>query len=430
MVRSLANDSWLQLGTWENLEALFESKSNSGELDSTRLGVLKSLRFERNTFLSFPKDDVAKVEEDEDDEVSAEDASKHEGKIVELDNDTDVTLVDVDAEVEMDTNIQGRMAESQAKAYNLDLQHSEKVLSMQDTDEAEPAEVEEVLKVVTTTKLMTKVVTTDTPITTAAQVPKASAPRRRRGVVIQDPEETTAASVIVHSEIDMDEAFSRQLEAELNANINWNDVIEQVKRSKNQDNTVMRYQALKRKPMTEAQARKNMIIYLKNMAVFKMNFFKGMTYNGIRPLFEKHYNSNQAFLERVEKEVIIQEKEIEEEGSKRKGESLEQDIAKKQRMDEEERREVLETLCMLVKEIFESIELKNFSDDFLLNILKIMFEKSKIMFLLVEKKYPLTHFTLEQMLNNVRLEVKEESEMSLELLRLVRRQLNEGYVPE
>nr|GEY47110.1 hypothetical protein [Tanacetum cinerariifolium] len=42
------------------------------------------------------------------------------------------------------------------------------------------------------------------------------------------------------------------------------------------------------------------------------------------------------------------------------------------------------------------------------------------------KRYPLTHFTLEQRLNNVRLEVKEESEMSLELLRLVRTQLNEG----
>nr|GEZ17018.1 putative reverse transcriptase domain-containing protein [Tanacetum cinerariifolium] len=38
------------------------------------------------------------------------------------------------------------------------------------------------------------------------------------------------------------------------------------------------------------------------------------------------------------------------------------------------------------------------------------------MFLLVEKKYPLTRFTLEQMLNNVRLEVEKESEMSLELL--------------
>nr|GEY86600.1 hypothetical protein [Tanacetum cinerariifolium] len=90
-----------------------------------------------------------------------------------------------------------------------------------------------------------KVVTTATPtITAAAQVPKASAPRRRRGVIIQDPEET-AASVIVHTEvkpkdkgkcilveerkplksqaqIKTDEVFARQLEAELNANINWN----------------------------------------------------------------------------------------------------------------------------------------------------------------------------------------------------------------
>nr|GFD01651.1 hypothetical protein [Tanacetum cinerariifolium] len=53
-----------------------------------------------------------------------------------------------------------------------------------------------------------------------------------------------------------DEAFARELEAELNANINWNDVMEQVKRKEKQDNTVMRYQALKRKPVTEAQARK------------------------------------------------------------------------------------------------------------------------------------------------------------------------------
>nr|GEW44110.1 retrovirus-related Pol polyprotein from transposon TNT 1-94 [Tanacetum cinerariifolium] len=65
-----------------------------------------------------------------------EDASKQGGKITELDANKDVILVDVDAEVEMDVNIQGRMVESRAKAYNLDLQHSKKVLSMQDTDEA------------------------------------------------------------------------------------------------------------------------------------------------------------------------------------------------------------------------------------------------------------------------------------------------------
>nr|GFA46089.1 hypothetical protein [Tanacetum cinerariifolium] len=117
----------------------------------------------------------------------------------------------------------------------------------------------------------------------------------------------------------------------------------------------------------------------------------------------------QSFLEKVEEEVTVQEKEIKEEGKKRQ-------------------------------------EPKNFSDDFLLNILKIMFEKPNIkanvwkdekgryglakVILVVKKKYPLTHFTLEQMLNNVRLKVKEESEMSLELLTLVRRQLNKGYVPE
>nr|GEX13197.1 hypothetical protein [Tanacetum cinerariifolium] len=51
-----------------------------------------------------------------------------------------------------------------------------------------------------------------------------------------------------------------------------------------------------RKPVTEAQTRKNMMIYLKNMAGFKMDFFKG---------------------------------------NKRKGKSLEQEIVKTQRIDEE-----------------------------------------------------------------------------------------------
>nr|GFB87875.1 hypothetical protein [Tanacetum cinerariifolium] len=87
-----------------------------------------------------------------------------------------------------------------AKAYNLDLQHLEKVLSMQYIDEEEPTEVKEVLKLVTATKLITEVVTTAEPTTIAAQVPKASAPRRRRGVVIQDHEETTS-SVIVHTDV-------------------------------------------------------------------------------------------------------------------------------------------------------------------------------------------------------------------------------------
>nr|GEV54134.1 hypothetical protein [Tanacetum cinerariifolium] len=197
----------------------------------------------------------------------------------------------------------GMLEESQEKVYHLDLEHADKVLSMQETDEAELAEVEEVIEVVTITKFMTEVVTTATTTTattiTVAQVPKASAPRRRRGVIIQDPKEATTASVIVQSE--EDEAFARELEGELNANINLNKVVDQVKRKERQDNTVMRYQSLKRKLITEAHA---------------------------RPIFEKYYYSIQDFLEKGEKE-------IEEEGSKRKSKSFEQKAAKKKRIDEE-----------------------------------------------------------------------------------------------
>nr|GFB37046.1 hypothetical protein [Tanacetum cinerariifolium] len=94
------------------------------------------------------------------------------GGIAELDADEDVTLEDVDVEVTMDAVVMG-----------------------------EPAEVEEVIGVVIASKLMTEVVTTATTTITAAQVPKASAPKRKRGVVIQDPEETATASVIVHHKV-------------------------------------------------------------------------------------------------------------------------------------------------------------------------------------------------------------------------------------
>nr|GEZ16987.1 hypothetical protein [Tanacetum cinerariifolium] len=83
-------------------------------------------------------------------------------------------------------------------------------------------------------------------------------------------------------------------------------------------------------PRRRRGARKNMMVYLKNMAGFKMEFFKGMTYTDIRPIFKKHFNSIVAFLEKGEKE-------IEEEASKQrkwKSESSEQKAAKKQRIDE------------------------------------------------------------------------------------------------
>nr|GEY47552.1 hypothetical protein [Tanacetum cinerariifolium] len=85
----------------------------------------------------------------------------------------------------------------------------------------------------------------------------------------------------------------------------------------------------------------------------------------------------------------------------------------------------LESLWKLVKERFKKTEPKNYTNDYLLKTFKTMFEQPDVEASVwrdqkgrygLAKIYHLIHFTLEQMLNNVRLEVEEESEMSLELL--------------
>nr|GEY05456.1 hypothetical protein [Tanacetum cinerariifolium] len=77
-------------------------------------------------------------------------------------------------------------------------------------------------------------------------------------------------------------------------NIDWNVVVEQMQ-EKHLDN-IRKYQSLKRKPIFVAQARKNMIVYLKNMAGYKIAHFKGMIYDQVRPIFEREYNKVQTFL--------------------------------------------------------------------------------------------------------------------------------------
>nr|GFD51589.1 hypothetical protein [Tanacetum cinerariifolium] len=69
---------------------------------------------------------------------------------------------------------------------------------------------------------------------------------------------------------------------------------------------VQRYQVMKKRPQTEAQARRNMMVYLKNIAGFTLDYFKGMYYDDIRPIFEAKFNANLEFLlkskEQIEKE--------------------------------------------------------------------------------------------------------------------------------
>ncbi|GKE65388.1 hypothetical protein Tco_1519549, partial [Tanacetum coccineum] len=89
--------------------------------------------------------------------------------------------------------------------------------------------------------------------------------------------------------------------------------------------------------------------------------------------------------------------------------------------------EDLEVFWSIVKARFKKTEPVNYMDTFLhLNLKTIMI----LYYLLVEKMYPLTKHRLHQMFNDVKLQVDYECEMAFELLRLVKKQLKEGYVPQ
>nr|GFA56351.1 hypothetical protein [Tanacetum cinerariifolium] len=128
----------------------------------------------------------------------------NQGRMIDdLDKDEGIELVVdqvKDADIaEIKRRHAAEQAEKQAEIYHLDLDHPFKVLSIQEDD----SEVQEVVKVVTTAKLITNVVTAASQVSAASATICAAKPsipaaalivvaaytRRRKGVIIKDPEE-------------------------------------------------------------------------------------------------------------------------------------------------------------------------------------------------------------------------------------------------
>ncbi|GJY52246.1 hypothetical protein Tco_0443093 [Tanacetum coccineum] len=96
------------------------------------------------------------------------------------------------------------------------------------------------------------------------------------------------------AQIARDEEMVRQLlaldkervttELKTTKDIDWNDP------------SIQKYWDLKNKPKSEAQARKNMIVYLKNQSNYQMKDFEGMSYDEIRQIFEKVWDFNHNFV--------------------------------------------------------------------------------------------------------------------------------------
>nr|GFB95782.1 hypothetical protein [Tanacetum cinerariifolium] len=203
------------------------------------------------------------------------------------------------------------------------------------------SKVQEVVKVVTTAKLITEVVTAATsPVSAASATISAAKPsiptaaltvvaaytRRRKGVIIRDPEEELSSKTSAETpklkdkgkgilietskpmkkkdQIEPDAEYARMLHEEINKdheeinkNIDWDAAIDHVKqKSKENPQYIKRYQVMKKRPQFESEAHKNMMIYLKNTAGYKLDFFKGMSYDEIHLIFQARFDANMRFL--------------------------------------------------------------------------------------------------------------------------------------
>nr|GFA61236.1 hypothetical protein [Tanacetum cinerariifolium] len=184
----------------------------------------------------------------------------------------------------------------------------------EEAEEGKPAKVQEVVDVVTTAKLITEVVTAASTIVSAAEPQvlaatitdapvrvAAASTRRRKGVVIKDPEEESTTYSIIPADtkskdkgkgimveepkpltkkqqVEMDEEYARKLHVELNKDIDWDAVIDHVKQKAKEDPTIQR-----------------------------LDYFKGMSYDDKRPIFEFKFNSNMNFLLKTKEQMDEEE---------------------------------------------------------------------------------------------------------------------------
>nr|GEY92017.1 hypothetical protein [Tanacetum cinerariifolium] len=224
-----------------------------------------------------------------------------DGRMIDdLDKDKGIELV-VDQVKDVGiAKTEGRHAAEQAEIYHLDLDHPSKVLSMQEDD----SEVQEVVEVVTTTKLIIDVVTAASQVSAARVIIKdpeeelslktfAETPKLKdkgKGILIETPKPMKK-----QDQIELDAEYARKLHEEINKDheeinkdIDWDDKIDH----------------------TESEARKNMMIYLKNTAGYKMDFFKGMSYDEICLIFQARFDANMRFLFKSREEMEEEDQKV------------------------------------------------------------------------------------------------------------------------
>nr|GFC20347.1 hypothetical protein [Tanacetum cinerariifolium] len=127
---------------------------------------------------------------------------------------------------------------------------------------------------------------------------------KAKGILIETPKPMKKKD-----QIELDAEYARKLHEEINKDIDWDAAIDH----------------------TESEARKNMMIYLKNTAGYKMGFFKGMSYDKICPIFQARFDANMRFLFKSREEMEEEDQEV----LKSIHETPAQKAAKRRKLNEE-----------------------------------------------------------------------------------------------
>nr|GEV56305.1 hypothetical protein [Tanacetum cinerariifolium] len=149
----------------------------------------------------------------------------------------------------------------------------------------------------------------------------------------------------------------------------------------------LRAKEQRRKPLTKAQKRNQMCVYLKNMIGFTHSQLKKKSYNEVQKAFDKTMSWINTFVPIESKVVKYKAMLTQESSSKRTSDKINQGRSKKQKVEDEKKQEELkskmlknfnkeglEVLWSIVKARFEKVQSVNDMDCYLLHTLKIMFE--------------------------------------------------------
>ncbi|GKE66777.1 hypothetical protein Tco_1520938, partial [Tanacetum coccineum] len=268
-----------------------------------------------------------------------EDASKHGRKIVDIDADAEVTMID-ETKGRNDDNL------------------------IFDTGVLDEKEVE-IEKVVSTAEVTTESATTTTvdELTLAQTLIKIKAAKPKvRGVMIQEPNEFTTTTLlhqnlhmikerkkeeeaniafieswdITQAMMDVDYQMAQQLQAEEQEQLiikEKSKLFVQLLEYRKKHFAEMRAREKRNKPPTQAQQRKLYYNYLKNIEGCTLKQLKGLKFKVIKDMFDKAFKRVNTFVD-YKRELVEGSEKRAEDSTKRAGTEQEQEVAKKQKIDD------------------------------------------------------------------------------------------------